>query len=88
MTGCGGPSKPWTEQRNGVWIARDADGYTLRAGPKKGSWRWTVRPPGAGYDVASGMESDFETAKARAENAYQTLHEEIQRINEGRREQG
>lgn len=81
-------SKPWTEKRNGIWIARDSDGYTMRVGPKKEGWQWSLRPPGGGYDVYSGTEADRETAQLRAEEAYKKLHEEIRRSMEGNREKG
>jgi hypothetical protein len=76
---CGAAAKPWAEQRHGVWVARDMDGYTLRVAPRKGEWRWCVRPPGGGYDVSSGTESDLEKAKAQAETAYRLLYEEIRK---------
>jgi hypothetical protein len=82
---CKCTSKPWTEQRNGSWVARDMDGYTMRVSQKKGSWRWNLRPPGGGYDVYSGTEADRESAQQRAEKAYQGLHEEIHKSNEARR---
>lgn len=82
---CKCTSKPWTEQRTGAWITKDMDGYTMRVSPKKGAWRWSVRPPGGGYDVYSGTEESREIAQQRAEKAYQGLHEEIHKINEERR---
>jgi len=82
---CESFSKPWTEQRNGVWVLRDSDGYTMRVGPKNDIWRWSLRPPGGGYDVYSGTESDRETAQLRAEEAYKKLHEEIRKTMDSNR---
>ena len=67
----------WTQQANGAWVARDADGYTLRVVRRKGSWQWSVRPPGGGYDVYSGSEADCSSAQQRAEAALQGLMAEI-----------
>ena len=79
MRGCGSTSKPWTEHKDGAWVARDSDGYTMRVSQKKGSWHWNLRPPGGGYDVCSGTEADRESAQKKAEKALQGLQDEIRK---------
>jgi hypothetical protein len=67
----------WAKQASGAWVARDPDGYTLRVVWRKGSWQWSVRPPGGGYDVYTGSETDCSSAQQRAEAALQSLMAEI-----------
>ena len=67
----------WAQQASGAWVARDADGYTLRVVWRKRSWQWSVRPPGGGYDVYTGSEADCLIAQQRAEAALQGLMAEI-----------
>ena len=46
-----------SEVRPGYWPSSDSDGYTLRVRLKEGVWRWTVQPPGGGYDLFYGSKS-------------------------------
>ena len=70
-------AQPWVQKRAGLWIGRDSDGYSLRVAYRKGAWRWSVRPPGGGYDVYSGTEMDIAMAKKKAEMSLHALMDEI-----------
>jgi len=70
-------SRPWTQERAGLWTARDSDGYTLRVAWKEGAWRWSVRPPSAGYEIFAGVEADVALAKDKAEAALRDFIAEL-----------
>lgn len=87
MRGCGGTSKPWTQHKDGAWVWRNSDGYTLRVIDKRGSWHWKVRPPSDEYDLYSGTQPDRESAQKEAEKALQGLNEEIRKSFDSRKDQ-
>jgi hypothetical protein len=70
-------SQSWTQKSEGLWVARDSDGYMLQVCYAKGAWRWGVRPPGGGYDVFSGNEPEAGIAREKADAALRGLMHEI-----------
>lgn len=70
-------TRPWSEIRPGYWLTADSDGYTLRVRHKEGTWRWTVQPPGGGYDLFYGSNHELEDARESAETALKGLLAEL-----------
>jgi hypothetical protein len=76
-------ARPWSEIRPGYWLFSDSDGYTLRLRFKEGQWKWTVQPPGGGYDLFYGTNPDFQEARDSAEAALRALMDELRRGRRG-----
>ena len=70
-------TRPWSETRPGYWLSSDSDGYTLRVRRKAGVWRWSVQPPGGGYDLFYGSNHELEEARENAESALKGLMDEL-----------
>ncbi len=69
----------WRQTAPSRWVGRDSDGYSLRVAETRAGWKWSVHPPGAGYDVGSGLADTREAAIEAAKASYSSLQEEIAR---------
>jgi hypothetical protein len=78
-------ANPWTEIKPGYWLRTDSDGYILRVRRKASAWRWSVQPPGGGYDVVFGTKHEADDAKESADESLQGLHAELKATWNARR---
>ena len=67
----------WVQKSESAWAARDIDGYIVKVALRDGSYVWTIRPPGGGYDLFTGSASSATNAKAAAEARLAALASEL-----------
>jgi hypothetical protein len=70
---------PWRQTGKSTWVARNEDGYVLRVAGYGHKFKWSLRPPGGGYDVSLGVSDSFEEAKLAVGDAMEQLSQEIRR---------
>ncbi len=76
-------SEPWTEIKPGLWVRTDSDGYTLRVRQREAGWRWSVQPPGGGYDLFFGTDHELAEAIENADSSLRGLYDEIRPSRKG-----